>query len=140
MANKSAIYQMFSSVADMLKGCDVRTYLIDRPKETPQRLDAFAVVDFPVTIRRPYIGNDDFRYRTQGVIYLFCRAKNDGTPNIDRQTALVREVFEKFPYKDDVCELVSPTVLTRGADEYGFQVTTVTFTIRTRINSITNIQ
>lgn len=139
MANKSATYQMFNSVVGMLKGCKIKTYLSERPKESP-KMDDFAVVDFPVMIRRPYIGNDDFRYRTQGVIYLFCRAKNDGTPNIDRQTMLVRKVFDMFPYKDGVCECVNPAVLSRGSDEYGFQLTTITFTIRTRINSITNIQ
>ena len=139
MANVTATYQMFGSVVGMLKECGVKSYLSERPKEAP-KTDDFAVVDFPVMIRRPFVGNDDFRYRTQGVIYLFCRSKNDGTPNIDRQTRLVRKVFEMFPYKDDMCECVSPSVLTRGSDEYGFQVTTITFTIRTRINSITNIQ
>lgn len=138
MANVTATYQMFGSVVKMLKDCGVKAYLMDRPKEAPKS-DAFAVVDFPVSLRRPFVGNDDFRYRTQCVIYLFFRAKNDGTPNIDKQTTLVRKVFGVFPYKDDVCECINPTVLLRGADEYGFQVTTITFTIRTRINSITNL-
>lgn len=138
MANTTATYQMFGSIAKMLKACSIKTYLMDRPKEAP-KIESFAVVDFPVAVRRPFVGNDDFRYRTQGVIYLFFRAKNDGTPNIDKQTTLVRKVYESFPYKDDVCECVNPTVLFRGADEYGFQLTTITFTIRTRINSITNL-
>lgn len=131
---------MFNSVTAMLKDCKIKTYLCDRPKETGTKMSEFAVVDFPVVLRRPYLGNDDFRYSTRGVIYLFVRAKNDGTPNIDAQTALVRKVCERFPYKDDMCECVDPSVLMRGADEYGFQLTTITFTIRTRINSITNIQ
>lgn len=131
---------MFESVTAMLKDCGVKCYLSDRPKETPSKMTEFAVVSFPVMIRRPFVGYDDYRYSTKGLIYLFCRAKSDGTPNIDKQTALVRKVFEKFPYKDSVCECVSPTVLMQGADDYGFQVTTVTFTLRTKINSITNIQ
>lgn len=138
MANTTATYQMFNSVVNMLKDCKVKTYLSERPKEAG-KAESFAVVDFPVSVRRPFVGNDDFRYRTQGVIYIFSRSKNDGTPNIDKQTSLVRKVFEKFPHKDDVCECVNPTVLLRGADEYGFQVTTITFTVRTRINSITNL-
>lgn len=140
MANKSATYQMFNSVITMLNGCGVKCYISDRPKETPAKMSEFAVVAFPVMIRRPYIGYDDFRYTTKGIIYLFCRAKNDGTPNIDKQTALVRKVFAQFPYKDEICECVNPTVLMEGADDYGFQVTTVTFVLRTKINSITNIQ
>lgn len=140
MANITATYQMFNSVTAMLKDCKIKTYLCDRPKETGTKMSEFAVVDFPVVLRRPYLGNDDFRYSTRGVIYLFVRAKNDGTPNIDAQTSLVRKVCERFPYKDDMCECVDPSVLMRGADEYGFQLTTITFTIRTRINSITNIQ
>ena len=129
---------MFNSVATMLGALGVKTYLMDRPKETPAKSTAFAVVDFPTAIARPFAGYDDFRYRSKGVIYIFCRAKNDGTPNIDAQTALVRKITDCFPYKDTICELVDPIVLLRGADEYGFQITTITFTIRTRINSINN--
>lgn len=140
MANTTATYQMFNSAATMLGGCGLKVYLMDRPKETPSKTTSFAVVDFPVSVVRPYIGNDDFRFATTGVIYIFCRARNDGTPNIDAQTALVRKVTDCFPYKDVTCEFVNPSVLMRGADEYGFQVTTVTFAVRTRINSITNIQ
>lgn len=140
MAKKSATYQLLNSVAGMLKSCNVRVYLLDRPKEVPSKLNEFAVVDLPLALRRPYVGNDDFRYSTTCVIYLFCRAKNDGTPNIEAQSTLVRKVFECFPYTDSVCECVHPEVLMRGADEFGFQMMTVTFTLRTRINSITNIQ
>ena len=118
----------------------MKTYLIERPKETPSKMSEFAVIDLPLMLRRPYAGNDDFRYSTTCVIYLFCRAKNDGTPNIDAQSSLARKVFKCFPYKDEVCECVDPNVMLRGADEYGFQITTITFTLRTRINSITNIQ
>lgn len=140
MANKSATYQLLNSVVNMLKGCKVKTYLLERPKETPTKLSEFAVIDLPLALRRPYVGYDDFRYTTTCVIYLFCRAKNDGTPNIEAQSTLVRKVFECFPYTDAVCECVRPEVLHKGADEYGFQMTTVTFTLRTKINSITNIQ
>lgn len=140
MANKSATYQLLNSVVGMLKGCNVRTYLLERPKETPSKLNEFAVIDLPLALRRPYAGYDDFRYATQCVIYLFCRAKNDGTPNIEAQSSLARKVFECFPYTDEICECVRPVVAHQGADEYGFQMTTVTFTLRTRINSITNIQ
>ena len=138
MANGTATYQMLNSVVEMLTAKGIKTYLSDRPKETPSKMLEFAVVDLPTTIHRPFVGNDDFRYSTKGAIYLFCRAKNDGTPNIDAQTKLVRKVFACFPFKDSKCECVNPTVLLRGADEYGFQVTTVTFTLRTRINKITN--
>lgn len=139
MSNTTATYQLLNSVVNMLKGCGVKAYLLDRPKETPSKLNEFAVIDLPVVLRRPYAGNDDFRYKTRCVIYLFCRGKNDATPNIDAQTTLTRKVFECFPYKDEISECVNPEVFLRGADEYGFQVTTVTFTIRTKINSITNL-
>lgn len=139
-SNNTATYQMFNSVVAMLKSKKITTYLCDRPKETPAKMSEFAVVDFPVDLRRPFAGYDDYRYTTTCVIYLFSRAKNDGTPNIDKQTALVRGVCEVFPYTDNVCECVNPVVRLQGADEYGFQVTTITFTLRTKINSITNIQ
>ena len=130
---------MFNSVVAMLKTLKITAYLSNRPKETPAKMSEFAVVDFPIALRRPYVGNDDFRYTTNCVIYLFVRAKNDGTPNIDRQTTLVRSICEAFPYKDTVCECVNPVVRLRGSDDYGFQFTTITFTLRTKINSITNL-
>lgn len=139
-SNTTATYQMFNSVANMLSDKNIATYLCDRPKETPTKMSEFAVVDFPVDVRRPFAGYDDYRYTTTCVIYLFVRGKNDGTPNIDRQTSLVRSIFECFPYTDAVCECVAPVVRLRGADDYGFHFTTITFTLRTRINSITNIQ
>lgn len=131
---------MFSSVVNMLSGKNIAAYLCERPKETPAKMGEFAVVDFPVDISRPCVGNDDFRYTTTCVIYLFVRGKNDGTPNIDRHTSLVRDIYEAFPYSDAVCQCVNPVVRLRGSDDYGFHFTTITFTIRTRINYITNIQ
>ena len=137
--NKTATFQMFKSVTKMLKTLNLTTYLCNRPKETPSKMNEFAVVDIPVTIDRTCIGNDDYRYITSCVIYLFVRAKNDGTPNIDKQTSLVRKVCEVFPYKDEICECVNPVVRLRGFDDLGFQFTTITFTLRTKINSITNL-
>lgn len=139
-SNNTATYQMFNSVVKMLSDKKITSYLCDRPKETPAKMSEFAVVDFPVDLYRPYVGNDDYRYTTTCVIYLFVRAKNDGTPNIDKQSSLVRGICEAFPYKDSVCECVNPVVRLRGSDDYGFQFTTITFTLRTKINSITNIQ
>lgn len=139
MANKTATYQMFNSVVAMLKSNKITAYLCDRPKEVPAKMSEFAVVDFPVALRRPYAGYDDFRYTTSCVIYLFVRAKNDGTPNIDKQTSLVRSICDMFPYTDSICECVKPVVRLRGSDDYGFQFTTITFTLRTKINSITNL-
>ena len=130
---------MLNSVVSMLKGLGITAYILDRPKETPAKMDVFAVVDLPIAVSRPYVGNDDFRYTTSCVIYLFVRAKNDGTPNIDKQTASVRKVCESFPYKDNICECVNPVIRLRGLDNYGFQFTTITFTLRTKINSITNL-
>lgn len=130
---------MFDSIVKMLDTLKIKTYLCDRPKETPSKMGEFAVVDFPVDVRRPFAGYDDYRYSTVCVIYLFVRAKNDGTPNIGRQTELVRSVCDMFPYTDTVCECVNPIVRLRGSDDFGFQFTTVTFTLRTKINSITNL-
>lgn len=130
---------MFNSVVEMLKACKIRTFILERPKELPSKLNEYAVIDMPVAVKRPFAGYDNFRYSTKCVIYLFCRAKNDNTANIDAQSATVKKVFDCFPYKDNVCECVRPEVLHRGSDEYGFQVTTITFTLRTKINSITNL-
>jgi hypothetical protein len=80
-------------------------------------------------------GNDDFIVRTEGVFYIGMKAKSDNTPNIGKQTALVQKFLDLFPITDDHIVATEPTVLLKGSDKSGFQITTISFNIRTKINS-----
>lgn len=133
--NTTVTYQILNSLVTALKPLGVRTYLLNRPTKVDDKMDMFIVVDLPTQLRRTTKGYDDYSYLTTGVIYAFVRAQTDGTPFIDRQTSFVRSITELFPIADEKIECVNPAVLMRGLDETNFQVTTITFTLRTRVNS-----
>lgn len=137
MANNSVTYQIFNSIVKAVKPLGVKVYLQNRPKEKKyvEGIDKFLVIDIPTSIDNTCYGNDDYHYRTIGVIYALVRSHTDGTPNIDAQTSFVRNIFDLFPYKDEIVECVNPNVLLRGLDDFGFQITTITFTLRTRVNA-----
>lgn len=134
-SNTTATFQILNSIVTALKPLGVKTYLLNRPKTVDDKMTQFVVIDLPTQILRTTKGYDDYNYRTTGVIYAFVRAKTDGTPNIDKQTQLVRSIAELFPLKDDIVRCVEPKVLMRGLDKTDFQVTTITFTLRTKVNA-----
>ncbi len=131
--NASISYSILDTVINAVKGLGIKAYPLNRPKSTMDREDMFAVVSIPTPIRRPVHGNDDYRYVTTGIIYAFCRAHTDGTPTIDRQTRLVRQITELFPINGEHVKGINPEVLHRGLDEYNFQVSAITFDIRSEI-------
>lgn len=137
MANNSVTYQMFNSLVNMVKPLGVKTYLQNRPRDKKyvDGIDKFLVIDIPTSIDNTCYGNDDYHYTTDGIIYALVRSHSDGTPNIDAQTSFVRSIFDLFPYKDEYVGCVNPSVLLRGLDDFGFQITTINFTLRTRVNA-----
>lgn len=136
MANTTVTYQIFGSIVKALSGLKVKTYLQNRPKQVADKLDSFIVVDLPVTIQHATKGYDDYQYNTTAVIYAFSRAKTDGTPNIDKQTDLVRKISNCFPITDKYIECVNPRILLRGLDDKtDFHVTSITFSLRTKVNA-----
>ncbi len=134
-ANNTVIYQVFNSLVTALKPLGVKVYPLNRPNTVDEKMDKFIVVDVPTEFRRTAKGYDDYNYRTTGVIYAFVRAKSDGTPQIDKQTTFVRSVTDLFPIADSIVRCVRPRVLLRGLDKAGFQVTAITFTLRTKVNA-----
>ena len=133
--NKTVIYQMLNSLVTALKPIGAKTYLLNRPRKVDEKMDKFIVVDMPTQLRRTAKGYDKYRYETTGVIYAFVRAQTDGSPNIDRQTQFISDIKELFPITDDIIECVNPNELMRGLDETNFQVTTITFALRTKVNA-----
>ncbi len=139
MSNNTVTYKVFESIVNALKPLGTKVYLMNRPTATKTLDDKFVVIDLPTQFRHQTFGNDDFCYELTGVIYTFCRAHSDGTPNIDQQTKFTRSVMELFPYSDEILECTRPRMLLRGLDDYGFQLTTITFNIRTKYNAFQNL-
>lgn len=132
---KPTMYNIFNSLVKAAKATGVaNVYLSNRPNVTKEMTE-FVVIDLPTEQYRAVKGNDDFIIKTDGVFYIGMKAKSDNTPNIGKQTALVQKFLDLFPIKDDHIVATEPTVLLKGSDKSGFQITTISFNIRTKINS-----
>ena len=136
MANGSAAYKIFNSIVSALLPVEESVYLLNRPKAISEKQSHFIVVDIPLSIKPTTVGNDDYQYRSGGLLYCFYHSKSDGTPYIDAQTAWVEKVKRIFPVSDAVCELTKPQVIIRGLDEFGFHLTTISFRIKTKVNAV----
>lgn len=135
MKNTTVTYQVLNSIVKALKPLGVKMYLFNRPKKVDEKMDMFVVINLPAPIRHTTVGYDDYQYATTGAIFAFCRAQSDGTPNIDKQSRFTRELIELFPIHDEFVECVTPGVQILGLDETGFQVTLISFTLRTKVNA-----
>lgn len=132
---KPTMYNIFNSLVTAAKTTGLTNiYLSNRPK-VAKKMSEFVVIDLPTELYRAVKGNDDFIVRTDGVFYIGVKAKSDNTPNISKQTELVHKFVNLFPIEDDFIVASGPSILMRGDDKAGFQITTISFNIRTKINS-----
>ena len=132
---KSTMYNIFNSLGTAAKTTGVANIVLSNRPDVTKEMTEFVVIDLPTEQYRAVKGNDDFIVRTEGVFYIGMKAKSDNTPNIGKQTALVQKFLDLFPITDDRIVATEPTVLLKGSDKSGFQLTTITFHIRTKINS-----
>lgn len=128
--NTTIRYHILGFVSSVLDNAGVKNYLTNRPDKTPESMKEFAVIELPVRMRNIAKGYRDFNMTTGGVIYLFCKSKTDGTPNIDAQSVLEDKVLSLFPMTTDGIRCVDAESRSLGADEYGFQVTSIMFDVK----------
>lgn len=135
MAN-STTYNILNSLTRAAKTTGVEhIFVTNRPKVYDTKMGNFVVVMLPGRQTRPVKGNDDFIVRTAGVFNIAMPEKQNGTPNIKAQTDLVQKFMDLFPISDDYITASNPEIIMRGDDDTGFQVTSIMFDVRTKINS-----
>lgn len=134
MERKALLYQIYDDLVKSVNGIARKTYL-DRPKNTGSELANFIVIDIPTEIRGRLKGNSDVTAECYGTFSVFCKAKTDRTPNIVTQSSLVQSVLDVFPINKPHVTATRPTVLMQGEDGYGYQVTQITFKLRTKFNA-----
>lgn len=137
MAGKPLIYLVYSDLVEAVKGIGKKTFL-DRPKDTKEELANFIVIDIPTEIRGLVKGNADVTSECYGTYSVFCKAKTDRTLNIGAQSDLTQKVLDVFPINGKHVTATKPTVLMQGEDGYGYQVTQITFKLRTKLNAREN--
>lgn len=130
MAEKPMIYRIYDDLVKAVDGIGKGTFL-ERPKTLKSELTDFVVVDIPTEIRQRVKGGLGFRSGAYGMFSVFCKSKTDGTININAQSSLVQQVLDVFPIAGETVEASNPSILISGADGFGYQVTQITFKLRT---------
>lgn len=133
---KSLIFCIYDELVDAVDGIGKKTFL-DRPHTTGNDLENFIVADIPTELRGRVKGSLDFMVDCYATYSVFCKAKKDGTPNIGVQTDLVQKVIDKFPINGKYITATKPTILMQGNDGFGYQVTKISFKLRTKANANT---
>jgi hypothetical protein len=132
---KPTLYNIFNSLVKAVKTTEVgNIYLTNAPSSGNKDVSQFVVIALPSRLDRDVKGNDDFIVSTSGVFHIAVKAKSDNTPNIKAQTELVQKFMELFPINDDYISATSPQILINGDNKAGYQVTSIFFDIRTKIN------
>ena len=130
MANDTFLYKVFNDLVNAAKKTGKPAFL-ERPKTLKSELTDFVVVDIPTEIRQRVKGGLGFRSGAYGMFSVFCKSKTDGTININAQSSLVQQVLDVFPIAGETVEASNPSILISGADGFGYQVTQITFKLRT---------
>lgn len=134
MEKKPLIYLIYDDLVDAVRGIGDKVFL-DRPKNTPEELQSFVVVNIPTEIRSRLKGKIDVSSECYGSYSIFCKAKSDRTLNIGIQSTLTQKVLDVFPINGVHVTATNPTLLMQGEDGFGFQVTQITFKLRTKLNA-----
>ncbi len=137
MAATTPISIIYNELTDFLARFIEEDYIFwgKRPDAVPEKMKTFVVIDLPAEIGDIVKGNSDFSLETTGVFYCFARAKTDSTLNGNVTSDLVYTIKSGFPYSAKHIKAVNPKVLSRGYDGNNFYVFTVTFDLRTKVNS-----
>lgn len=131
---KPLLYLVYQDLVGAVNGIGKKTFL-DRPKTGTEDLANFIVIDIPTEIKGMVKGNFGVMADTYGTFSVFCKAKSDATLNIGTQSDLTQKVLDLFPINGKHITASKPTVLMQGEDGYGYQVTQISFKIRTKFNA-----
>ena len=131
MSKKAFLYRIFDDIVSAAKKTGKPVFL-ERPKTLKSETTQFVVVSLPAQVYGLVKGGLDFRSGSNGLISVFCKAKTDGTMNVNAQSSLVQQVLDLFPIVGDTVEASNPAILMQGADGFGYQVTQITFKLRTK--------
>lgn len=133
---KSTIQNIFTSLTKAAQKTKAeKVYLANRPKSAEKGLNSFVVVSLPANLTREVKGNDDYLVTTSGLYTVGVKAKSNNTLDLSAQSNLVQEFLDLFPINDEYITAANPTVIMRGGDETGFQITSIMFDVRTKVNS-----
>ena len=127
---KTPLYLIYDDLYQPIKNVVEKVYLGRRPKQTQAELKTFLVINLASRVRNLIAGGLDRMPYCYGTVTVFCKAKDDGTLNIESQSDVVDAVIKKFPISGEHIAATRPQIMMEGEDGYGYQVTQISFTIR----------
>lgn len=131
---KPLAYLIYDDLVNAVKGIGEKTFL-GRPEPVGTNVANFIVVDILTTITGRVKGKFGVMTDCYGGFSIFCKAKSDRTLNIGQQSELTQKVLDLFPINGKYVVATKPRLLMRGSEDTGFyQVTQITFKIRTKFN------
>ena len=131
---KSLLYHIYNELSSAVKGIGNKTFF-GRPEPVGQDVANFIAIEIPTEIRGRIKGSYDMAVECYATFSVYCKAKTDRTLNVNSQSDLTQKVLDVFPIDAKHIVATHPTVLMGGYDETGFQVTQISFKLRTRINA-----
>ena len=131
---KPLIYLIYNDLSNAVKGIGKKTFL-GRPEPVGSDVSNFIAIDIPTEIRSRIAGSFDMSVDCYATFDVYCKAKTDRTLNIGTQADLVQKVLDVFPINGKCVTAANPTILMQGFDETGYQVTEISFRLRTKFNS-----
>lgn len=137
MAKKALIYLIYNDLVSAVKGIASKTSL-GRPEPIGSDVASLIVIDIPTEIRSRIKGSYDMSVDCYATFDIFCKSKSDRTLNIGSQSDLTQKVLDVFPINGKAVIASNPTVLLKGFDETGYQVTSISFKLRTKLNAREN--
>lgn len=128
------IYLIYKDLEDAVKGIAKKTFF-GRPEPVGTDVDYFVTIDIPTEIRSRIKGSYDMSVDCYATYSIFCKSKTDRTLELPAQSVLTQKVLDLFPINGKSIVATNPRVLMQGFDDTGYQVTQITFKLRTKLNS-----
>lgn len=128
------IYLIYKDLEDAVKGIAKKTFF-GRPEPVGADVDYFVSIDIPTEIRSRIKGSYDMSVDCYATYSIFCKSKTDRTLELPAQSVLTQKVLDLFPINGKSIVATNPRVLMQGFDDTGYQVTQITFKLRTKLNS-----
>ena len=131
---KPLLYLIYNDLVNAVKGIGKKTFL-GRPEPIGEDIANFIVIDLPTELRGMVKGSFDTMVDSYGTFSVFCKSKTDRTLNIGSHSDITQKVLDVFPINGNSVTASNPRVLMQGFDETGYQVTEISFKLRTKFNA-----
>lgn len=137
MAKKALLYLIYDDLTNAVNGIAKKTFL-GRPEPIGTDVASLIVIDIPTEIRSRIAGSYEMSVDCYATFSVYCKAKTDRTLNVSSQSDLTQKVLDVFPINGKCIVCSKPTVLLQGFDKTGYQVTQISFKLRTKFNARNN--